>query len=64
MQESRDGGMAFVAWPIEYKIVLKDQRVIESLGTVTFVFVRENKDFRIRHLHWSSRKKRSEAQHD
>ena len=42
VQESQDGSMAFVAWPIEYRIVL-DQRVVESMGTVTFVLVREGK---------------------
>ena len=57
MQKSQDGSMAFVAWPIEYRIALQDQRVIESRGTVTFVLVREDQGFRIRHLHWSSRKK-------
>jgi SnoaL-like domain len=57
VQESQDGSMAFVAWPIEYRIVL-DERVVESKGTVTFVLVREGKGLRIRHLHWSSRKQK------
>ena len=56
-EESADGSMAFVAWPIEYTIELKDGRVIESRGTVTFVLVKEDGQFRIRHLHWSSRRK-------
>ena len=59
VQESQDQSMAFVAWPIEYRITLKDQRVIESIGTVTFVLVGGDKGFRIRHLHWSSRKKKT-----
>lgn len=54
---STDGTMAFVAWPIEYHIELKDGRKIDSRGTVTFVLVREEGGFRIRHLHWSSRRK-------
>ena len=52
---SADGTMAFVAWPIEYHIVLQDERKIDSRGTVTFVLVRSAGHFRIRHLHWSSR---------
>ena len=55
--QSGDATMAFVTWPIEYRIELKDKRVIESRGTVTFVFVREGVRYRIRHLHWSSRRK-------
>ena len=58
VQESQDGTMAFVAWPIEYRIALEDQRVVESVGTVTFVLVREGNGFRIRHLHWSSRRQK------
>ena len=58
-EESADGGMAFVAWPIEYDIELKDGRMIESKGTVTFVLIREDGEYRIRHLHWSSRRKPS-----
>lgn len=54
----RDSSMAFVAWPIEYRIDLKDGKVIESRGTVTFILVREEgSEYRIRHLHWSSRRK-------
>ncbi len=53
---SADGAMAFVAWPIEYNIILQDGRVIDSRGTVTFVFVRSQGHFRIRHMHWSSRR--------
>ncbi len=49
--------MAFVAWPIEYDIELRDGRMIESKGTVTFVLVKQDGEFRIRHLHWSSRKR-------
>lgn len=56
---SADGTMAFVAWPIEYTIRLADGRVIESRGTVTFVLERHDDAYRIRHLHWSSRKKPS-----
>ena len=55
--QSDDATMAFVTWPIEYRIELKDERVIESRGTVTFVLVREDGRYRIRHLHWSSRRK-------
>lgn len=55
---SRDSSMAFVAWPIEYRIDLKDGKVVESRGTVTFMLVREGaSEYRIRHLHWSSRRK-------
>jgi ketosteroid isomerase-like protein len=55
--ESADGQMAFVAWPIEYRIELED-RTIESKGTVTFVLIHGDDGFKIRHLHWSSRPKR------
>ena len=58
VEYSADRTMAFVAWPIEYEIVLKDERVIASRGTVTFVLTGESSDYRIRHLHWSSRKKK------
>ncbi len=58
VEESQDGTMALVAWPIKYRIVLEDQRVIESIGTVTFVLVRGADGLRIRHLHWSSRKQK------
>jgi ketosteroid isomerase-like protein len=54
---SEDGSMAFVAWPIQYHIELEDGREIDSNGTVTFVLTRESDDYRIRHLHWSSRRK-------
>lgn len=54
---SADGSMAMVAWPIEYRIVLKDGKTVESKGTVTFVLVRESGAYKIRHMHWSSRKK-------
>ncbi len=53
---SADGSMAMVAWPIEYRIVLKDGKTAESKGTVTFVLVREGDAYRIRHMHWSSRR--------
>lgn len=55
---SADGSMAFVAWPIEYRIVQKDGKSGDSKGTVTFVLVREGDAYRIRHMHWSSRKKK------
>ena len=54
---SADGSMAMIAWPIEYRIVLKDGKAVESKGTVTFVLVREGGAYKIRHMHWSSRKK-------
>lgn len=54
---SADGAMAFVAWPIEYHMALRDDREIDSRGTVTFVFIRSSEGFRIRHLHWSSQRK-------
>lgn len=55
---SKDGSMSFVAWLIEYHIKLKDDREIDSRGTVTFVLSLEDGTQRIRHLHWSSRKKK------
>ncbi len=55
-ESSADGTMAFVAWPIEYQISLKDGREINSRATVTFVLVDVGEGFRIRHLHWSSRR--------
>lgn len=54
--KSEDGSLAFVAWPIEYTIVLKDERIIRSRGTVTFILVRGTDAYKIRHLHWSSRR--------
>ena len=56
-QTSQDGSMAFVAWPIEYRIQLHDGRTIESHGAVSFVVELEGAEYRIRHLHWSSRRK-------
>ena len=35
-------------------------RTIESKGTVTFVLTRGDEGLRIRHLHWSSRRKPSQ----
>ncbi len=58
VEYSADRTMAFVAWPIEYKIALKDERLIESRGTVTFVLTGGSAEYRIRHLHWSSRRKK------
>ena len=58
---SADGSMAFVAWPLEYRIVLKDERVINSKGTVTFVLVKRDTSYRIRHVHWSSRRMKAEG---
>jgi hypothetical protein len=57
IMRSDDGSLAFVAWPIEYTIVLEDERVINSKGTVTFLLVREDGQYKIRQLHWSSRRK-------
>ncbi len=54
--ESLDGSLAFIAWPIEYTITLKDERTIHSKGTVTFLLIREKGVYRIRQLHWSSRR--------
>ena len=56
-EASKDSSMAFVTWPIEYRIDLKNGKVVESRGTVTFLLVKEKGDYRIRHLHWSSRRK-------
>ena len=53
---SVDGSLAVVVWPIEYTIVLNDERTIRSNGTVTFVLARKEGHYRIRHLHWSSRR--------
>jgi len=55
--QSKDGTLAVVAWPIEYHIVLEDDREIDSIGTVTFVLNQVDDTYRIRHLHWSSRPK-------
>ena len=55
---STDGTMAMLAWPIDYRIVLKDGKTVDSHGTLTYVMVREGDTYRIRHLHWSSRKKK------
>ena len=55
---SADATLAVITWPIEYTISLKDERTIRSRGTVTFVLVQENGAYKIRHLHWSSRRAR------
>ena len=55
---SADGSMAFVTMPMEYRIELADGTEVDSKGAATFVLVRENDGYHIRHLHWSSRKKR------
>ena len=54
--DSADGTLVVVTWPIEYTIHLKDERLIQSRGTVTFVLERTKLGYRIRHLHWSSRR--------
>jgi len=54
--ESGDATLVVLAWPIEYTISLKDQRTIRSRGTVTFVLGRQDGAYKIRHLHWSSRR--------
>ncbi len=61
-EKSLDGSMAFVAWPIEYRIELADERIIESRGTVTFVLERNEDRYKIRHLHWSSRRKPADTE--
>jgi len=60
---SVDGTMAVVTWQIGYHIELADGRHIDSRGTVTFVVVRQGpeRQARIRHLHWSSRRKKPKA---
>ncbi len=57
-ERSADGSMAMVAWPVDYRIELKDGKVVDSHSTVTFVLVREGDAYRLRHLHWSSRRKK------
>ena len=54
---SGDGSMAFVTVPLDYRIELADGKLVESKGAATFVLVREDNRYHIRHLHWSSRKK-------
>lgn len=54
---SEDETMAMVAWPLQYHIELHDGSKIDSDGTITFVLVREEDTFRVRHMHWSSRRK-------
>lgn len=56
---SKDGSMAVVTWPIEYHIELTEDRSVDSKGVVTFVLVRRGEEFRIQHLHWSSRRQKS-----
>ena len=56
--QSADRSMALVAWPIEYRIRLKSGELIQSRGTVTFVLMRKDDGYRIRHLHWSSQRKK------
>lgn len=53
---AKDGSLAAVAWPIEYRIELADGELIESRGTVTFVLQAVAGDYKIAQLHWSSRR--------
>ena len=58
VQKSADGTMAYVAWPIDYRVEFTSEREpSESLATVTFTLVLENGAYRISHLHWSRRRK-------
>ena len=54
---SGDASMAMVAWPLEYHIELHDGRKIDSVGTITFVLIQEDQIYRVRHMHWSSKRK-------
>ncbi len=56
--QSDDGSFAFVAIPIEYRIALDTGDTFDSRGAVTFVLSRVGEAYKIRHLHWSSRRKR------
>ncbi|MCH7667254.1 MAG: ABC transporter permease, partial [Acidobacteria bacterium] len=44
--------------PVSYMIEFKGGIVTKRQGTVSFVLVRQEGEYRIRHLHWSSRRKR------
>ncbi len=63
VDQSEDGTLAFVAYPVEYDIDLNEGREIRSNGTVTFVLVSRADTYAIRHLHWSSRPRRPAAAH-
>lgn len=52
-----DESLVMVAWPIEYLIELHDGTRIESVGTITFVLIEADGTYRVRHMHWSSRRK-------
>ena len=56
--QSDDGSLAFVAIPIEYLIELESGDKFDSSGMVTFVLSKVDGVHKIRHLHWSSRRKR------
>ena len=56
--QSDDGSLAFVAIPIEYSIELESGDKFDSRGTVTFILSKVDGVHKIRHLHWSSRRKR------
>lgn len=52
---SADSSVVVIALPIEYDILLKDQRSISSLGTTTFALVLKGDRYFIEQIHWSSR---------
>ena len=56
---SDDASLALVTAPIEYDILLINDRQISSVGTVTFALRYEADRYTIEHIHWSSRPKRT-----
>lgn len=58
---SADHSLVVVSWPLEYRVELDDDRVIESRGTMSLAVVEVEGELRIGQLHWSSRRnKRSD----
>lgn len=53
---SADGTLAFVEWAIAYRVTLRSGRHLKRDAVVTFVVAKETNVYRIRHVHWSSRK--------
>lgn len=53
----RDGTLAVVTVPVEYDVTLRDARHFSSVGTVTFVLRLAGPDYKIEHVHWSSRRR-------
>ncbi len=58
---SADGTLAVVTLAMEYDIELLSERKIESRAVATFALQLVNGEYKIEHVHWSSRPRSSKA---